>query len=69
MPSSVIADIDYDTKGRRLVVTFTTGRVYEYFDVPAEVVTAFRIALSKGIFFNARIRDQYRCREIVPPPR
>ncbi len=64
MPSSVISSIDYENVHSRLTVTFTTGRVYEYYMVPAAVASAFKNAFSKGTFFNKRIRDKYVCREI-----
>ena len=63
MPSSVIAKFDYDAEHARLTVVFTTGRVYEYFAVPAIVVEEFRAAFSKGTFFNTRIRDHFPFRE------
>ena len=65
MPSSVIAAHSYDAARRELTITFVTDRVYVYSGVPSEVAAAFSLALSKGIFFNARIRDQYRCRELT----
>jgi lysyl-tRNA synthetase class 2 len=65
MPSSVIAKFDYDQAHAKLTIVFTTGRVYEYFAVPAELVAAFRLALSKGTFFNAHIRDRYPFREVT----
>ena len=64
MPSSVIADIKYEPEHARLTVSFTTGRIYEYFLVPADVAAQFQSAFSKGKFFNTRIRDKYTCREI-----
>lgn len=66
MPSSVISSFTYDPKAGRLVVTFVTGRIYEYGDVPAAVAANFRASFSKGMFFNAEIRDRYRHREITP---
>jgi hypothetical protein len=66
MPSSVIKDIEYEPEHSRLTVTFTSGRVYEYYMVPATIASAFRNALSKGTFFNKRIRDKYVCREVTP---
>ena len=65
MPSTAIADIDYDASREKLTVTFVTGRSYEYFDVPLDVADAFQHAGSKGAFFNRRIRDRYRFREII----
>jgi hypothetical protein len=64
MPSSVIQSFDYEDALSRLTVTFTTGRVYEYYMVPAHIASAFRNALSKGTFFNKRIRDKYSFREL-----
>lgn len=57
--SSAIAHIDYNAAARELHVTFTNGRRYSYADVPAEVYFQFCRAASKGVFFNAMIRDHY----------
>jgi lysyl-tRNA synthetase class 2 len=67
MPSSVIDKIDYEEEHAQLTVRFTTGRVYQYFLVPADVAAAFRLALSKGTYFNTKIRDHYTFRDITPP--
>ncbi len=66
MPSSVIADIEYVPELARLTVTFTTGRIYQYFMVPSDVVTSFQAAYSKGTFFNMMIRDRFAFREVTP---
>lgn len=66
MPSSVVAKIDYEAEHARLTVTFTTGRIYEYFLVPPDVAASFKTAFSKGTFFNSHIRDRYTFREITP---
>ena len=60
MPSSVIRDFAYDAAARRLDVEFVTGRLYSYFDVPELVAMRMRKAVSKGTFFNRRIRGAYR---------
>lgn len=65
MPSTAIAGIQYDADRERLMVTFVTGRVYEYVDVPAHVARAFRAAFSKGTYFNTYIRDRYDYRELA----
>ncbi len=65
MPSSVVAKIEYELEHARLTVTFTTGRVYQYFMVSADVAADFRAAFSKGTFFNTHIRDHYVFREIT----
>lgn len=66
MPSTVIAKIEYESEIARLTVTFTTGRIYEYFMIPPNVAADFQSAPSKGTFFNQFIRDQYSFREITP---
>ncbi len=65
MPSSVVREIDYEPESGALTVAFATGRVYRYYRVEPEVYEAFRIAASKGRFFNLRIRDQYRFDELA----
>jgi lysyl-tRNA synthetase class 2 len=67
MPSTVIQRFDYAADRCELTVTFTTGRVYVYEAVPADVAESFRTAFAKGRFFNARIRDRFACREVPPP--
>ena len=66
MPSTVIRDFSYNVATRQLVVTFVTGRIYAYADVPPDVHNAFRASGSKGRFFNQEIRDHYDCRELAP---
>ena len=68
MPSSVIEDFEYEPELARLTVTFTTGRIYQYFMVPPYVAASFRAALSKGTFFNTKIRDRFSFREVVAAP-
>lgn len=66
MPSKTIRAIEYDAESRALTVTFVSGRVYRYYKVEPETAEAFRIAASKGRFFNLRIRDHYRFDELTP---
>ncbi|MBR0811689.1 MULTISPECIES: KTSC domain-containing protein [Bradyrhizobium] len=65
MPSSVIRFFRYAPDTRELKVTFVSGRLYVYEDVPPEVAAAFGDARSKGTFFNQEIRDRYVCRDIT----
>ena len=60
MPSSVIRSYRYDPLQRRLELVFVSGRRYRYHDVPEETYSAMRRAFSKGEFFNAHIRDNFR---------
>ena len=68
MPSTIISGFDYRPSERRLEIRFTTGRRYEYHDVPPEAAEAFRRAFSKGRHFNVRIRNRYRFTELEPEP-
>jgi hypothetical protein len=61
MPSTVIRRFEYDEPTRTLTVTFVSGDLYAYRDVPPEVAESFRSAFSKGRFFAAYIRDRYDC--------
>ena len=65
MPSTVIRRFDYSPQGRELVVEFVTGRRYAYLEVPEEEAAAMRAAFAKGRYFNAHIRDRYRCRALT----
>ena len=65
MPSTVIRRFDYSPERRELLVEFVTGRRYVYLDVQEEEARSMRAAFSKGRYFNARIRDRYRFRELA----
>jgi hypothetical protein len=62
--SSALTDAHYDPQTRDLDVRFVTARRYRYFNVPAEIYEGLLTAESKGIFFNAHIRDKYDYREL-----
>ena len=64
MPSSVIKSFDYDEMRNELTVGLTTGRVYVYSLVPPAVAAEFKVAFSKGRFFNERIREKFPYREL-----
>lgn len=59
MPSSVIRGWDYDEAEQRLDVTFVSGKRYSYHAVPPRVAAGMREAISKGSYFNRRIRDHF----------
>jgi hypothetical protein len=65
MPSTVIKDFEYEPELARLTITFTTGRIYQYFMVPPDVAASLQGALSKGAYFNDRIRDRFSFREVA----
>lgn len=65
MPSTAIRSFHYRPEECELEIIFVTGRRYVYFDVPADVIEAFRAATSKGAFFNRQIRPYFDYREIA----
>ena len=66
MPSTVIRRFAYDTDKRELWIEFVNGRRYVYEEVPDTVANALRSAFAKGVYFNTRIRDHFKCREAPP---
>ena len=56
----------YVPESRELTVEFVSGRRYVYSAVPPEDVEEFRLAFSKGSYFNRNIRDRFPCRELAP---
>ena len=62
--SSVIAATRYNARTRTLQVEFRTGRVYRYFNVPRKVYEELISAPSEGEYFNTRIRNSHRYREM-----
>ena len=57
--SSNISTVGYDANSSTLEIGFHHGGVYQYFGVPQGEYDALLNAASKGIYFNAYIRDRY----------
>ncbi|MGH2593881.1 MAG: KTSC domain-containing protein [Anaerolineae bacterium] len=55
----MIHAIGYDKDKRILEIVFSTGRAYQYGDVPPEEYQGLLNAESKGRYFLANIRDMY----------
>ncbi len=62
--SSMLREVGYDPETRTLEVEFTSGGVYEYYDVPPEVYDGLLRAESYGQYFQANIRDTYPYRRL-----
>ncbi len=56
--SAALRSVGYDQEQRVLEIEFTSGAVYQYFDVPAEVYRGLMAAESHGRYFNQRVRDK-----------
>lgn len=62
--SSNIRCIGYDPQPATLEVEFTSGDVYQYFNVPEQLFQQFLHASSHGQFLNDNIRYHYRYQKI-----
>lgn len=54
--SSNILSIGYDPDNRILEVEFTTGAVYQYYDVPQSIYDGLMAADSHGTFLSAYVK-------------
>lgn len=57
--SSHIAQADYDRDERTLTITFQSGDVYQYDEVPFEVFLGLQNAGSAGQYFHRVIKNNY----------
>jgi hypothetical protein len=64
MPSSVVAEIKYDTCSRTLRIIYVSGMMYDYKNVPEQIYTALKTAFSKGTFLNKYIKGRYEFEKI-----
>jgi len=58
--SSNLASARYDDVTMTLEVSFNSGGVYQYFDVPAQVWEGFKAAGSQGKYLASDIKGRYR---------
>jgi hypothetical protein len=61
MPSTVISSFIHIPESNILRVTFVTGSIYDYVNVPVEVYDAMKASFAKGIFFNENIKGKFKC--------
>ncbi|HKT52024.1 MAG TPA: KTSC domain-containing protein [Candidatus Angelobacter sp.] len=68
MKSRTITSIGYVPEERVLELEFRqSGKIYQYFDVPATEYTAFLAADSKGTYLNCDFKFRhYRYRRSLP---
>jgi len=62
--SSNLKSMSYETNSKTLTTTFNNGSIYEYYNVPWEIFTKFRMAESQGKFFNTEIGKNYKYKKI-----
>jgi KTSC domain-containing protein len=59
--SSAVSSVGYDERSSVLEVEFSSGAVYDYYDVPPKVYRDLLKASSIGNFVSRRVRDRYAC--------
>lgn len=59
MPSSVVSHISYNAQTATLRITYVSGTVYDYLDVPEDVYNEMKKAFSKGTYLNLHIKGKY----------
>lgn len=57
----MIDHVAYDEAASILFITFRDSGKYLYHDVPREIYEGLCSAQSLGAFFNAHIKDHFRC--------
>ena len=62
--SSNIRSIGYDSQSAVLEVEFTSGDIYQYFDIPEHLYEQFISASSHGQFLNGHIKYSYRYQKV-----
>jgi hypothetical protein len=55
----------YQTETKTLSVTFKNGTIYEYYGVPWEVFTKFRMSTSQGKFLNTKLNKVYEFKKVT----
>jgi KTSC domain len=55
--STALRSVGYDEDSQTLEIEFTSGAVYQYFDVPPEVYRGLMAAESHGRYFNQAVRN------------
>lgn len=64
MPSSVIANMNYDADKSRLTIRYVSGAVYEYLDVPRSEYLSMKKATSRGTYLNKVIKPKYHYKKV-----
>lgn len=62
--SKTISKVEYTEETQKLIITFTTGKRYEYSAVPFSVVREMLAADSVGSYFAQNIKGVYNYRQL-----
>ena len=62
--SSNIKNANYHSENKTLKISFASGILYEYYDVPHEVFSGFDNADSQGVYFNKNIAKKFTFKKL-----
>ncbi len=62
--SSAVSSVGYDRKAKTLELEFSSGGIYDYYEVPPKVYAELMSAESKGRFIAERIRGKYQSERV-----
>ena len=62
--SGTIRSVGYEQSSRTLEIEFTSGSIYQYVNVPADVCRRFLAAPTLASFFRDNIEEEYTARRI-----
>jgi hypothetical protein len=64
MPSTVISNMEYDPATSTLRITYVSGIIYEYLDVPDQVYIGLKTSKTKGVYLNNTIKGNYQYKKV-----
>jgi len=64
LDSSSLQSVGYAAEARTMEITFRNGSIYRYFEVPSHTHDALLSAISKGRYFTAAIRSNFRFKRL-----
>jgi hypothetical protein len=59
--SKAISAVGYAPDTQQLQIKFKQGHTYTYCRVPQHIFDGLLTAVSKGIYYDTKIRDRYHC--------
>ncbi|MEO6327853.1 MAG: KTSC domain-containing protein [Ginsengibacter sp.] len=59
MPSSGVSAFTYNSSNNTLRITFVSGMMYDYKNVPEEVYQAMKVSGAKRTYLNKHIKGRY----------
>jgi hypothetical protein len=63
MPSTVVSAINYNADTATLRITYVSGKVYDYLQVPENIYQEMKNSGSKGAYLNRNIKGKYPFRK------